>query len=186
MVLGNCDPEELCDITVKVGREAACPSLMPASRSVRADLVAKYGADPKDLDHVEKGMTKFGLTVVAKSDAAHCLRVTGPVGAMERAFAVKLSRVRHAERTSIVVEWARCTFRRRWMAWSPGVFGLDTRPMIKRSDPDMGRRPRRPPRVRGPGSFPRNSPMRTSSPPGTGPGRPSGSSNSAGRSWQTT
>ena len=76
--------------------------------------------------------------MVAKSDAAHCMRVTGPVSAMEKAFAVKLSRVRHGERVyrgrvghlHVPAELDGVV---------TGVFGLDTRPMIKRKRPRYGK-----------------------------------------------
>ena len=58
VVLGNCDPEEMCDITVKVRRKAALPEPDASKPISRADLVAKYGADPKDLEHVEQVLTQ--------------------------------------------------------------------------------------------------------------------------------
>jgi kumamolisin len=138
VVLGNSDPRELCEVTVKVRRKAELPE--PDSRKPisRADLVANFGADTKDLESVEKSLTGFGLTVVSKSEATHSVQVSGPVSAMERTFGVKLSRVRHenrfyrgragsvhvpAELDGIVT----------------GVFGLDTRPMVKHKRPRHGK-----------------------------------------------
>src|SRR5271166_997959 len=101
-------------------------------------LVANYGANTKDLESVEKALTGFGLTVVSKSEATHSVQVSGPVSAMEKAFGVKLSRVRHdnrfyrgrvgsvhipAELDGIVTD----------------VFGLDTRPMVKHKRPRHGK-----------------------------------------------
>ncbi len=140
VVIGNSDPKELCEVTVKVRRKAELPEPDSSKPISRADLVAKYGANTKDLESVEKALTRFGLTVVSKSEATHSVQVSGPVSAMEKAFSVKLSRVRHdnrvyrgrvghvhipAELDGIVT----------------GVFGLDTRPMIKHKRPRHGKAP---------------------------------------------
>jgi kumamolisin len=100
----------------------------------RAELAAKYGADPKDLDTTAKVLCSFGLTVKSKNTVARTVTVVGPVSAMEKVFEVQLFRVKHndllyrgrvgdihvpAELGGIVT----------------GVFGLDTRPMIKRRIP---------------------------------------------------
>ena len=140
VVIGNSDRKELCEVTVKVRRKAELPEPDPSKPISRADLVAKYGANTKDLESVEKALTRFGLTVVSKSEATQSVQVSGPVSAMEKAFAVKLSRVRHdnrvyrgrvghvhipAELDGIVT----------------GVFGLDTRPMVKHKRPRFGKAP---------------------------------------------
>jgi len=133
-VLGRSDRLEWCEVTVKVRRKAPLPEPVSAKPISRADLAARYGAEPKDLDKVEKILTSFGVTVKSKDAAVRSLKVAGPVKAMEQAFGVQLFRVKHndilyrgrvgeiqipAELSGIVT----------------GVFGLDTRPMIKRRRP---------------------------------------------------
>jgi kumamolisin len=117
-----------------VRRKAPLPDPVPGKPISRADLVAKYGADPKDLEAVEKVLTSFGLTVTDKNVAIRSLHVVGPASAMEQAFDVQLMRVKHADilyrgrvgEIHIPSELAGII---------TGVFGLDTRPMIKHRKP---------------------------------------------------
>jgi hypothetical protein len=55
-VIAPSDPDEPCAVTAKVRRKAQLPEPDPAKPISKADLVSKYGADPKDLDAVEKAM----------------------------------------------------------------------------------------------------------------------------------
>ncbi len=68
---------------------------MPGKPISRADLTAKYGADSKDLDTVEKVLSAFGLTVLSKNLAARTVKLAGAASKMERAFGVSLLRVKH-------------------------------------------------------------------------------------------
>jgi kumamolisin len=129
----------MCDITVKVRRKADLPEPDPARPISKAELAAKYGADPKDLETVEKILTAFGMTVKAKNEATHSIEFVGPVSAMEAAFQVKLHKVRHKARVSLFREKEYIYRGRTGMVHVPqslagivtGVFGLDTRPMIR-------------------------------------------------------
>jgi kumamolisin len=128
-VVRASDPDEPCEITVKVKRKAPLPEPGAAPLD-RKEVLADYGADPKNIDLVEKVLTGLGLKLLSKSPETGSLEFVGPVSAMERAFGVKLSVVKHGDATyrgrvgvlhipkelgSIVT----------------GVFGLDTRPMVK-------------------------------------------------------
>jgi kumamolisin len=133
-VMGQSNPHESCEITVKVRRKAELPEPDPDKPISKADLTSLYGADTKDLDTVVKVLTAFGLTLKSKSEGRHCVEFVGPVSAMEQAFGVKLSRVKHESTTyrgrvgSIHIPAALDGI-------VTGVFGLDTRPMIKRRGP---------------------------------------------------
>ena len=66
-VQGRCDQQEWCEVTVKVRRKAALPEPVPTKPISRADLTAKYGAESKDLDTVERVLSSYGLTVTSKN-----------------------------------------------------------------------------------------------------------------------
>ncbi len=78
-VMGPCEPQESCDITVKVRRKAELPEPDPARPIEKSQLTAMYGADPKDLETVEKVLTAYGMTLKAKNEATHSLEFVGPV-----------------------------------------------------------------------------------------------------------
>ncbi len=146
-VMSASDPQEVCDITVKVRRKAELPEPDPANPISKAELAAKYGADSKDLETVEKILTSFGMTVKAKNEATHSIEFVGPVSAMEAAFQVKLHKVKHKVRVSENREKEYVYRGRAGMLQIPaslagivtGVFGLDTRPMIKHHRHNMTR-----------------------------------------------
>jgi kumamolisin len=138
-VIKACEPGESCDITVKVRRKAELPEPDPTRPIDKAELAAKYGADPNDLDTVEKVLTAYGMTVKAKNQATHSIEFVGPVSAMEAAFKVKLDWVRHRVRVA-PDKHKEYNYRGRTGKLQipesldgivTGIFGLDTRPMIK-------------------------------------------------------
>jgi kumamolisin len=133
-VLGRSDRQEWCEVTVKVRRKAPLPEPVPGKPISRADLASRYGADPNDLDAVAKALAAFGLTVLSKSAAAHAVKVAGPVSAMEQAFGTQLFRVKHND----VLYRGRVGevyLPQELAGIVTGVFGLDSRPMIKRRKP---------------------------------------------------
>jgi len=130
-IVGRSDPQEWCEVTVKVRRKAPLPEPNPDRPISRSTLVSKYGADSGDLDLVEKELTQYGVSVESKSVAARTATVVGQVSAMEQAFGVRLFEVigdgvRYRGRTGEI------HVPRRLDGVVTGVFGLDTRPMIKR------------------------------------------------------
>jgi kumamolisin len=130
-VLGPADSGQWCEITVKVRRMAPLPEPVPDKPKTREELIAKYGANSDDLETVEKVLTSFGLTVISKSRAARRVVVAGPVSAMQQAFQVRLLRVKHND----IVYRGRIGevhIPSELEGIVTGVFGLDTRPMIKR------------------------------------------------------
>ena len=53
-VMGRCDGQDWCEVTVKVRRKEALPEPVPGKPISRTELTAKYGAESKDLDTVAK------------------------------------------------------------------------------------------------------------------------------------
>ncbi len=130
-VMGRCDQQEWCEVTVKVRRKAALPEPVPGKPISRADLSSRYGAESNDLDTVAKAFSALGLTVISKNVATRSVKLAGAVSKMENAFGVNLLRVKHEDLTyrgrigeiQIPAELSKIV---------TGVFGLDTRPMVKR------------------------------------------------------
>jgi len=133
-VLGVADPSEWIELTIKIRRKQPLPDItraVTAKPISRAELEAQYGADPADMEQARTVFTRLGLKIL-KEDAASCsMRVGGEAGVIESAFQLKLFHYSHrsgnyrgrkgdvmipAELKDIVT----------------GVFGLDTRSMIKR------------------------------------------------------
>ena len=138
-VMSACESEEMCDITVKVRRKAELPEPDPARPIARTELTAKYGADPADLDAVVKALTPFGMTVKSRNEATHSVEFVGPARAMEAAFGVKLNWVKHRVQVAPDVVKEHVYRGRTGKLQVPaslagivvGIFGLDTRPMVK-------------------------------------------------------
>jgi kumamolisin len=133
-VLGRADPQEWVEVTVKVRRKADLPEPDPDHPISQAVLQQRYAADPADLDTVERVLTGFGLTTISKDAVAHAIKLAGPVSAMEQAFGTNLFRVKHADelyrgRTGNI------NIPRELDGIVTGVFGLDSRRMVRRRRP---------------------------------------------------
>ncbi len=121
-------------MTVKVRRKAELPEPVAGKSISRAELTKKYGAESGDLDAVAKAFNSLGLTVISKNAVARSVTLAGAASKMERAFGVNLLKVKHNDiiyrgrigEIQIPAELAKIV---------TGVFGLDTRPMIKRRKP---------------------------------------------------
>jgi kumamolisin len=134
-VLGRSEPHDWCEITVKVRRHAPLPEPKPGGAVLtREEAVKKHGASPDDIEAVVKSLTGYGLTVLEKHPATRSVKLAGPVERMEAVFKTHLFRVKHGDRL----------YRGRIGELSvpeelhgivEGVFGLDTRPMIRRRHP---------------------------------------------------
>jgi kumamolisin len=133
-VIDRANPSDWCEVTVKVRRKEPLPEPVAGKPISRAELAKRYGADEKDLNAVAASLKRYGLTVVSQDAATRAVKVAGPVAAMEQAFDVQLLKVRHNDlvyrgrvgQVHIPVELAGVV---------TGVFGLDTRPMVKRRKP---------------------------------------------------
>ena len=131
-VLGIADPDEWIELTIKVRRKNPLPEISgPIKPISRAALAQQYGADPADMEKVKTVLTGLGLKIL-KEDAISCsIRVGGAAEVIESVFQLKLFFYAHksgnyrgrkgnvqipAELKDIIT----------------GVFGLDTRSMVKR------------------------------------------------------
>ena len=133
-VLGRSDGHEWCELTIKVRRKAQLPEPDPEHPISRDDLRSHYGADPSDLDLVENELTPFGVTITAKNAASRTVTAVGPVSVMEQAFGVRLFRVSNRGVT-YRGRVGEIHIPRRLDVVVTGVFGLDTRPMVKHRRP---------------------------------------------------
>jgi kumamolisin len=133
-VLCPCDRQDWCELTIKIRRKAPLPDPNPAKPISRADLATRYGADPKDLDTVEKTLISLGLTVTSKNPATRTVKVAGAASTMENAFGVILSKVKH-NNSLYRGRVGSIHIPTQLDGIVTGVFGLDTRPMIKRRRP---------------------------------------------------
>jgi kumamolisin len=140
-VLGRSDPHEWCEITVKLRRQAPLPEPQPGKAVLtREDAIKKYGASAADIEAVVKSLTSYGLTVLEKDPATRSVKLAGPVERMEAVFKTHLFRVKHGDylyrgrvgELSVPAEIHGIV---------EGVFGLDTRPMIRRRPPRTQLRP---------------------------------------------
>jgi kumamolisin len=131
-VLGVADPDEWIELTIKVRRKNPLPEI---SRSVKplslAALGEQYGAAPADMEKVRTVFTGLGLKILKEDPISCSIRIGGAAGIIESAFQLKLFFYAHksgnyrgrkgdvqipAELKDIIT----------------GVFGLDTRSMVKR------------------------------------------------------
>jgi len=134
-VLGRADLHEWAEITVKIRRRLPLPEPV-AGKAVlsRQDAATKHGATQADIDTVAQSLASYGLTVVSKDAATRSVKLAGPVERMEQIFKTHLFRVKHGDRLyrgrvgdlSIPAELEQIVV---------GVFGLDTRPMIRSRHP---------------------------------------------------
>jgi kumamolisin len=134
-VLGRSDPHEWCEITVKVRRQAPLPEPQPGKAVLtRDEAVKKHGASAADIEAVVKSLTSYGLAVIDKDPATRSVKLSGPVERMEAVFKTHLFRVKHGDHLyrgrvgelSVPAELHGIV---------EGVFGLDTRPMIRQRHP---------------------------------------------------
>jgi kumamolisin len=97
-VLGQANTHGVIEVTLKLRRKAALPDLegRPAVPLSRDELAARYGASQTDVDKVSQVMSGLGIKTVDSSLGARTVRLSGPVGAMESAFNVKLFNYAHA------------------------------------------------------------------------------------------
>ena len=131
-VLGSAGADEWIEITLKLRRKQSLPepTVNPARRLTRAELEADYGASSADVELVRTVLTNLGLTILSEDLASASVKAGGPADVVEDIFAIKLLHYNHAGEN----------YRgRRGNLHVPtelegvvtGVFGLDTRRMVK-------------------------------------------------------
>jgi len=132
-VLGAAGPEEWIEITLKLRRKQALPEPLGGTAKVlsRAELEANYGASADDVEKVRTVLTEQGLTILSEDLSSSSVKASGPADVVEEVFGLKLLHyMQDGER-----------YRgRRGNLHIPeqlegivvGVFGLDTRRMVRK------------------------------------------------------
>jgi kumamolisin len=91
--LRPADPNQLVKITVVIRGKQELPEPDPSAAPMSlADLESNYGADPGDLEKVEKALasSSYGLKVIGASAGARTVELEGTVAQMNKAFQVDL------------------------------------------------------------------------------------------------
>jgi len=132
-VLGRANPNTMMQVTLKLRRKEELPELegRPSATLTREELASQYGAKQADIEKVGEVLSKFGLEVIDSDPATRTVRVSGPVSAMENAFAVTLLNYAHESGNyrgrvgpiQVPVELKDIV---------EGVFGLDNRRVARR------------------------------------------------------
>ncbi|HUO11182.1 MAG TPA: S53 family peptidase [Caulobacteraceae bacterium] len=131
-VLGRADPHEWAEITLKLRRKSPLPEPVRGQAVLTQEAAAAdYGADPADIEKVATALEGYGLTILSKDPVTRTVKAAGAVDRMEAIFQTHLLRVKHGDvlyrgrvgNLSVPAELA---------GLIQGVFGLDTRPMIRR------------------------------------------------------
>jgi kumamolisin len=91
--VGPVDSHERVEATIVLRRSPKLtePSGQIGVRVRRADFAAAHGADPHDMEIVERFAHEHGLTVVASHAGRRTVHVAGPADAMKAAFGTQLS-----------------------------------------------------------------------------------------------
>jgi kumamolisin len=134
-VLGRADPHEWCEITVKLRRQTPLPEPQPGRAVLtREEAAKKHGASAADIEAVVKSLTGYGLTLLIKDPATRSVKLAGPVERMETIFKTHLFRVKHGGRL-YRGRVGELSLPAELQGIVEGVFGLDTRPMIRSRRP---------------------------------------------------
>lgn len=132
-ILGSAGPDEWIEITLKLRRKQPLPELSgrPGQALSRAELETNYGASPADVEKVRTVLTGLGLKILQEDPASISMKVGGPAGKVEQVFNIKLLHYAYegenyrGRRGDLQVPAALDGI-------ITGVFGLDTRRMVKK------------------------------------------------------
>jgi kumamolisin len=109
-VVGQVDPDEKIDLTIRLRARPSGPGMAglerlvmelgaqkPAARKylTPAEFDAKFGADEADIAKVEAFAKAHGFAVEASSVARRVVEISGPVGKLSEAFGVTLNLSKH-------------------------------------------------------------------------------------------
>jgi kumamolisin len=94
--IGPLDGTTQVEVTLVLRRRSMLPAepLTGPVTMTRAELAARYGADPADIARVQEVLSGRGLTITSVDESSRRMHVAGPVEALARAFGVSLRRVR--------------------------------------------------------------------------------------------
>ena len=130
---GKISPAERVEVTIRVRRKPGAGSPKAGGKPLtRDEFRAAYGADPADIDKIEKFANEHSLEIVQTSIAQRAVRLSGTIAALKAAFGVQLR--------SYKTPQMKQSFRGRTGTISvpkeianviEGVFGLDNRPQAR-------------------------------------------------------
>lgn len=137
--VGTLDPNERIEVTVRVRQRpstsrgvaqsaAEAPQLDQRQYMSREAFAEAYGADPKDIDAVEKFAEDYGLTVVSSSIAQRNVILAGTVETMSKAFNVDLQQHTLPGDGTFRARQGPVYIPHELEGIVEGVFGLDDRP----------------------------------------------------------
>jgi kumamolisin len=89
---GPVDLGERIAVSVVVRPREPLPEPTGGAPLTRAELAERHGADPADLERVERFAAEQGLEVVERSAPRRTLALAGTAGQLQQAFGVELSR----------------------------------------------------------------------------------------------
>ena len=97
--IGRPDPDKRIDVTITLPRRrgADITDVVAGAPVDRATFAEQFGADPDDIDRVERFATDHGLEVVQSSQARRTVVLRGTVTAQEKAFGADLGLYEHPE-----------------------------------------------------------------------------------------
>jgi kumamolisin len=172
-VLGPADPNELCEITIKVRRKL--PLCEPEKFGQTADAgsvsLQQYWSAQSDIDKVIHVLTRHGLTIQASSLEGCGVKASGTVRQMDELFSVHLLHMIEHGR-SFVGRVGKIQIPPELSGIVVGIFGLDNRQMAFRSNTTANSQPRPiPPGDQRPWFLPQELPTYYNFPPGDGAGQ---------------
>jgi kumamolisin len=91
-VAGPVDPGERVEVTVLVRPREPLPEPTGGAPLTREELAARHGADPADIERVERFAAEQGLEVLERSPARRSVALAGSAEQVQRAFGVELAR----------------------------------------------------------------------------------------------
>jgi kumamolisin len=97
--IGRLDPDKRIDVTVMLPRRRGA-NIAEAIEGLpldRATFAEQLGADPQDIDRLERFATDHGLEVAQASQARRTVVLRGTIAAIEKAFGADLALYEHPE-----------------------------------------------------------------------------------------
>lgn len=131
-VLGAAGADEWIEITLKLRRKQSLPEPSAGAGRIltREELEADYGASPADVEKVRTVLTGLGLTILSEDPGSSSMKAGGPVEVVEEVFDIKLLHYLH-EGESYRGRRGNLHVPSELEGIIVGVFGLDTRRMVK-------------------------------------------------------
>lgn len=126
--LGPVEADARVEATLVLRRRAPLPDGL---RLTRAELEARYGADPAELAAAADTLRNRGFEILEADAASRRLRIAGPAGLATEAFGTSLSRVRRADGTEHRYREGELSVPAELGDSVVAVLGLDNRPQAR-------------------------------------------------------